>query len=151
MQMALDLNGSCVVNSVHYLHGYLYTQNGNNNGFVLNGSPKTALPQRSIIKKTEVHFTAYQSPYPRLKFRFHLNNDETINNDYDIARPDKFNTLNTEFRVVVPSAFLSVIFFPPVPKNVEIQILIELFHNFCDSYIWLLTQAETFLISTTLT
>ena len=50
MQTDLDLNGSRVVNSVHYLHGYLHTQNGNNNGFVLNGSHKTALPQRSIIK-----------------------------------------------------------------------------------------------------
>jgi len=122
MQTDLDMNGYRVLNSNHYIHGYLNTRKGNT--FKLNGLDKILIPQKSIIKAIDFYFPKSQSAYPRLRLEIILNADGSFTHIFNFSRPEQYNKFTTDLPVEDLSPFVSVTALSPVPKNEEIMMLL---------------------------
>ena len=120
MQTDLNMNGYRVLNSNHYIHGYLDTRNSNT--FTLNGLDKILVPQKSIITEIDFYFPKNRSAYPRLRLEIDMGADSS--HIYNYPRPEQYNKSFTDLPVEDSAPFVSVTALSPVPKNEEIMMLL---------------------------
>ena len=105
MQTDLNMNGYRVLNSNHYIHGYLNTRSGNT--FTLNGLDKILVPQKSIITEIDFYYPKSQSAYPRLKLEINLDADGSFTHIYNFLRPEQYNKFATDLPVEDPAPCVS--------------------------------------------
>jgi len=119
MQTALDMNGHRVLNSNHYIHGYVNTINGTT--FKLNGLDKILLPQKSIITEMVFYFTKISISYPRFRFKVDLDGEiHTLT----LSHAEKYNKFATRFACGGSCTLVLVAVIPPVPQHAEIMMLL---------------------------
>ena len=120
METDLSLNGHNLRGSVHYLHGYLNTKNGNT--FLLNGCDKIIIPNHSHILTIKVLYFKLKIQYTpislKIKHGFHLNQSNT----YNSTQATQLQTIS----INLPLGFaLMAVELGSVVKNEELLLLIE--------------------------
>ena len=120
MQTDLSLNGHNLSDSVHYINGFLNTNNGKT--FLLNGFDKIIIPNYSHILTIKVlyfNFRGRSTPISlKIKHSFHLNQSNT----YNSTEPTQLLTISTN--LALGFALMSVEL-ASVVKDEERLMLIE--------------------------
>ena len=92
MQTDLSLNGYKLSGSVHYIHGYLNTKNGNT--FLLNGCDKIIIPNHSHILTITVLYFKLKSKYKPISLKIKHSGHLTQSITYTSTQSTKSQTIN---------------------------------------------------------
>ena len=92
MQTDLSLNGYKLSGSVHYIHGYLNTKNGNT--FLLNGCDKIIIPNHSHILTITVLYFKLKSKYKPISLKIKHSDHLTQSITYTSTQSTKSQTIN---------------------------------------------------------
>ena len=120
MQTDLSLNGYKLSGSVHYIHGYLNTKNGNT--FLLNGCDKIIIPNHSHILTITVLYFKLKSKYKPISLKIKHSDHLTQSITYTSTQSTKSQTIN--INLVLAFGHLAVEL-GSVVKNQELLMLIE--------------------------
>ena len=120
MQMDLSLNGHKLSGSVHYIHGYLNTKNGNT--FLLNGCDKIIIPNHSHILTITVLYFKLKSKYKPISLKIKHSDHLTQSITYTSTQSTRSQTIN--INLVLAFGHLAVEL-GSVVKNQELLMLIE--------------------------
>ena len=120
MQTDLSLNGYKLSGSVHYIHGYLNTKNGNT--FLLNGCDKIIIPNHSHILTITVFYFKLKSKYKPISLKIKHSDHLTQSITYTSTQSTKSQTIN--INLVLAFGHLAVEL-GSVVKNQELLMLIE--------------------------
>ena len=120
MQTDLSLNGYKLSGSVHYIHGYLNTKNGNT--FLLNGCDKIIIPNHSHILTITVLYFKLKSKYKPISLKIKHSDHLTQTITYTSTQSTKSQTIN--INLVLAFGHLAVEL-GSVVKNQELLMLIE--------------------------
>ena len=120
MQTDLSLNGYKLSGSVHYIHGYLNTKNGNT--FLLNGCDKIIIPNHSHILTITVLYFKIKSKYKPISLKIKHSDHLTQSITYTSTQSTKSQTIN--INLVLAFGHLAVEL-GSVVKNQELLMLIE--------------------------
>ena len=120
MQTDLSLNGYKLSGSVHYIHGYLNTKNGNT--FLLNGCDKIIIPNHSHILTITVLYFKLKSKYKPISLKIKHSDHLTQSITYTSTQSTKSHTIN--INLVLAFGHLAVEL-GSVVKNQELLMLIE--------------------------
>ena len=120
MQTDLSLNGYKLSGSVHYIHGYLNTKNGNT--FLLNGWDKIIIPNHSHILTITVLYFKLKSKYKPISLKIKHSDHLTQSITYTSTQSTKSQTIN--INLVLAFGHLAVEL-GSVVKNQELLMLIE--------------------------
>ena len=123
MQTDLSLNGHNLSGSVHYLHGFLNTQNKKNNQlyFLINGSSEVMIPQYSTLLNMEVLSKKVMGPFPTIDLKI-ISGDfpDLIFGSFGQNQKQKI-----DINLQLPKGVFSVMLSSPTPKNEVFLILIK--------------------------
>ena len=92
MQTDLSLNGYKLSGSVHYIHGYLNTKNGNT--FLLNGCDKIIIPNHSHILTITVLYFKLKSKYKPISLKIKHSDHLTQSITYTSTQSTRSQTIN---------------------------------------------------------
>ena len=92
MQTDLSLNGYKLSGSVHYIHGYLNTKNGNT--FLLNGCDKIIIPNHSHILTITVLYFKIKSKYKPISLKIKHSDHLTQSITYTSTQSTRSQTIN---------------------------------------------------------
>ena len=120
MQTDLSLNGYKLSGSVHYIHGYLNTKNGNT--FLLNGWDKIIIPNHSHILTITVLYFKLKSKYKPISLKIKHSDHLTQSITYTSTQSTKSQTIN--INLVLAFGHLAVEL-GSVVKNQELLMSIE--------------------------
>ena len=120
METDLSLNGHNLRGSIHYLHGYLNTKNGNT--FLLNGCDKIIIPNYSHILTITVLNFKIKSKYTPISLKIKHSDHLTQSITYTSTQSTKSQTIN--INLVLAFGHLAVEL-GSVVKNQELLMLIE--------------------------
>ena len=120
MQTDLSLNGYKLSGSVHYIHGYLNTKNGNT--FLLNGCDKIIIPNHSHILTITVLYFKLKSKYKPISLKIKHSDHLTQSITYTSTQSTKSQTIN--INLVLAFGHLAVEL-GSVVKNQELLMSIE--------------------------
>ena len=120
MQTDLSLNGHKLSGSVHYIHGYLNTKNGNT--FLLNGCDKIIIPNHSHILTITVLYFKLKSKYKPISLKIKHSDHLTQSITYTSTQSTRSQTIN--INLVLAFGHLAVEL-GSVVKNQELLMLIE--------------------------
>ena len=120
MQTDLSLNGYKLSGSVHYIHGYLNTKNGNT--FLLNGCDKIIIPNHSHILTITVLYFKLKSKYKPISLKIKHSDHLTQSITYTSTQSTQSQTIN--INLVLAFGHLAVEL-GSVVKNQELLMLIE--------------------------
>ena len=120
MQTDLSLNGHKLSGSVHYIHGYLNTKNGNT--FLLNGCDKIIIPNHSHILTITVLYFKLKSKYKPISLKIKHSDHLTQSITYTSTQSTRSQTIN--INLVLAFDHLAVEL-GSVVKNQELLMLIE--------------------------
>ena len=120
MQTDLSLNGYKLSGSVHYIHGYLNTKNGNT--FLLNGCDKIIIPNHSHRLTITVLYFKLKSKYKPISLKIKHSDHLTQSITYTSTQSTKSQTIN--INLVLAFGHLAVEL-GSVVKNQELLMLIE--------------------------
>ena len=120
MQTDLSLNGHKLSGSVHYIHGYLNTKNGNT--FLLNGCDKIIIPNHSHILTITVLYFKLKSKYKPISLKIKHSDHLTQSITYTSTQSTRSQTIN--INLVLAFGHLAVEL-GSVVKNEELLLLIE--------------------------
>ena len=85
----------------------------------------TVVPQKTIITEIDFYYPKSKSAYPRLRLEIILDADGSSTHIFNFSRPEQYNNFATDLPVEDLAPFLSVTALSPVPKNVEIMMLLK--------------------------
>ena len=120
MQTDLSLNGYKLSGSVHFIHGYLNTKNGNT--FLLNGCDKIIIPNHSHILTITVLYFKLKSKYKPISLKIKHSDHLTQSITYTSTQSTKSQTIN--INLVLAFGHLEVEL-GSVVKNQELLMSIE--------------------------
>ena len=120
MQTDLSLNGYKLSGSVHYIHGYLNTKNGNT--FSLNGCDKIIIPNHSHILTITVLFFKLKSKYKPISLKIKHSDHSTQSITYTSTQSTKSQTIN--INLVLAFGHLAVEL-GSVVKNQELLMFVK--------------------------
>ena len=120
MQTDLSLNGYKLSGSVHYIHGYLNTKNGNT--FLLNGCDKIIIPNHSHILTITVLYFKLKSKYKPISLKIKHSDHLTQSITYTSTQSTKSQTIN--INLVLTFGHLAVEL-GSVVKNQELLMFVK--------------------------
>ena len=120
MQTDLSLNGYKLSGSVHYIHGYLNTKNGNT--FLLNGCDKIIIPNHSHILTITVLYFKLKSKYKPISLKIKHSDHLTQSITYTSTQSTKSQTIN--INLVLAFGHLAVEL-GSVVKNQELLMFVK--------------------------
>ena len=120
MQTDLSLNGYKLSGSVHYIHGYLNTKNGNT--FLLNGCDKIIIPNHSHILTITVLYFKLKSKYKPISLKIKHSDHLTQSITYTSTQSTRSQTININLVLAFGNLAVEL---GSVVKNQELLMLIE--------------------------
>ena len=123
METDLSLNGHNLRGSVHYLHGFLNTQNKKNSQlyFILNGSSQVIIPANSTLLNTTVLSRKVIGPFPAITLT--LISSDFPHMPFTSTKAIQRQKININLKL--PNGIFTVLLSSPTPKNEVFLILIE--------------------------
>ena len=120
MQTDLSLNGYKLSGSVHYIHGYLNTKNGNT--FLLNGCDKIIIPNHSHILTITVLYFKIKSKYKPISLKIKHSDHLTQSITYTSTQSTRSQTININLVLAFGNLAVEL---GSVVKNQELLMSIE--------------------------
>ena len=120
MQTDLSLNGYKLSGSVHYIHGYLNTKNGNT--FLLNGCDKIIISNHSHILTITVLYFKLKSKYKPISLKIKHSDHLTQSITYTSTQSTRSQTININLVLAFGNLAVEL---GSVVKNQELLMLIE--------------------------
>ena len=120
MQTDLSLNGYKLSGSVHYIHGYLNTKNGNT--FLLNGCDKIIIPNHSHILTITVLYFKLKSKYKPISLKIKHSDHLTQSITYTSTQSTRSQTININLVLAFGNLAVEL---GSVVKNQELLMPIE--------------------------
>ena len=120
MQTDLSLNGYKLSGSVHYIHGYLNTKNGNT--FLLNGCDKIIIPNHSHILTITVLYFKLKSKYKPISLKIKHSDHLTQSITYTSTQSTRSQTININLVLAFGNLAVEL---GSVVKNQELLMSIE--------------------------
>ena len=120
MQTDLSLNGYKLSGSVHYIHGYLNTKNGNT--FLLNGCDKIIIPNHSHILTITVLYFKIKSKYKPISLKIKHSDHLTQSIIYTSTQSTRSQTININLVLAFGNLAVEL---GSVVKNQELLTSIE--------------------------
>ena len=120
METDLSLNGHNLRGSIHYIHGYLSTKNGNT--FLLNGCDKIIIPNHSHILTITVLYFKVKRRYTSISLKVKHSDHLTQSITYTSTKATRTQTISVN--LILAFGHLAVEL-GSVVKNEELLLLIE--------------------------
>ena len=120
MQTDLSLNRYKLSGSVHYIHGYLNTKNGNT--FLLNGCDKIIIPNHSHILTITVLYFKIKSKYKPISLKIKHSDHLTQSITYTSTQSTRSQTININLVLAFGNLAVEL---GSVVKNQELLMSIE--------------------------
>jgi len=123
METDLSLKGHNLNDSIHYLNGFLNTQNKKNNQlyFLINGSSEVMIPQYSTLLYMEVLSKKIMGPFPSINLKIITNDFPDM--DFNSSGRNQKQKININLQL--PKGVFSVMLSSPTPKNEVFLISIK--------------------------